>query len=76
MSSGVRRGTAMMLALLSVSALADTRWLPSPAILREHMCASQSVVVGRLTDVTVQQGAQARSGSGRIEVDHVIIRVG
>ena len=66
----------MILALLSVSALADTKWLPSPAVLREHMHASQSVVVGRLTDVTVQQGAQARSGSGRIEVDHFIIGVG
>lgn len=77
MSARVKQfGVAIVLVLLSVSALADTRWLPSPAILREHMRASLLVVVGCLTDVTVQQDAHARSGSGRIAVDYLITGVG
>lgn len=77
MSTRVKQcGAAIVLALLSVSALADTRWLASPAFLRENMRASLLVVVGRLTDVTVQQDAHARSGSGRIAVDYLITGVG
>jgi hypothetical protein len=37
---------------------------------------SRLVVVGRLTDVSVQQDAHSRSGSGRIAVDHLITGVG
>ncbi len=69
-------GAAIVFTLLSVSTVADTGWLPTPTILRENMRASLMVVVGRLTDVTVQQDDHARSGSGRIAVDYLITGVG
>jgi len=69
-------GIWLVLTVLSSSALADTKWLPSPAILREYMCASRSVVIGRLTDVTVVRGSRARSGSGRIAVEKIVTGAG
>jgi hypothetical protein len=37
------------------------------------MCASRSVVVGRLTDVTVERASRVRSGVGRIAVEETVI---
>jgi hypothetical protein len=49
---------------------------PSQAILREYMCVSRAVVIGRLTDMNVDRGARARSGSGRIAVEQMVTAFG
>src|SRR3954470_14003414 len=51
----VQSGVALVLTVLSGTALADTAWLPTPDTLRFHMRTSQSVVVGRLTEVQVEE---------------------
>ena len=51
----VQSGVALLLIVLSNSALAGNVWLPRPATLRLHMRTSRSVVVGRLTDVEVEE---------------------
>ncbi|HEV7427027.1 MAG TPA: hypothetical protein VGQ46_11725 [Thermoanaerobaculia bacterium] len=51
----VQSCVALVLTVLSGSALADTAWLPTPDTLRFQMRTSQSVVIGRLTDVHVEE---------------------
>ena len=69
-------GVAVLLTIFTVAAVADTQWLPSPAILKEHMSSSQSVVIARLTDVSVERRSRTRSGSGRIAVVQIVVGAG
>jgi hypothetical protein len=51
----VQSGVALLLTVVSGSALAGNVWLPRRPTLPLHMRTSRSVVVGRLTDVEVEE---------------------
>jgi len=81
-------GSALLLAILTRSMFADQGWAPSPLGLQCHLRDARWVVIGRLTDIVIEETplidwtgrtpvpivawSMVRSGSGRIATTEVI----